>query len=82
MTSDAICTQCSRRQQPQLLLVFRRELGGLSPWAKFLRLRVEIDEALLGEIRRRREDPDIGSRSDILSMLVQPATRMAPGWGP
>ena len=65
-------TMLTSSLNPQLLLpVFRRELGGLSPWAKFLRLRVEIDEALLGEIRRRREDPDIDSRSDILSMLVQ-----------
>ena len=57
---------------PQLLLpVFRRRLGGLTPWDKFLRMRKEIDAALFAEINRRREDPDVGNRTDILSMLVQ-----------
>ena len=57
---------------PTLLLpLFRRRLGGLSPWARFLRLRDEIDAALFAEIQRRRQDPKIASRNDILSMLVQ-----------
>ncbi|MDP9326464.1 MAG: cytochrome P450, partial [Candidatus Dormibacteraeota bacterium] len=57
---------------PQLLLpVFRHRLGGLSPWARFLELRKAIDAALFAEIDRRRQDPDIESRGDILSMLIQ-----------
>jgi cytochrome P450 len=57
---------------PQLLLpIFRRRLGGISPWARFLELRQEIDAALFAEIERRRRDPDIEARGDILSMLVQ-----------
>ncbi|HEV3234159.1 MAG TPA: cytochrome P450 [Candidatus Dormibacteraeota bacterium] len=57
---------------PQLLLpVFRRRLGGLSPWARFLELRKEIDAALFAEIDKRRQDPDIEGRGDILSMLIQ-----------
>ena len=57
---------------PQLLLpLFRHDLGPRSPWGRFLRQRVDVDAALLGEIRRRRQDPDIAERGDILSMLIQ-----------
>ncbi|MFY9614239.1 MAG: cytochrome P450 [Candidatus Dormiibacterota bacterium] len=57
---------------PQLLLpVFRRRLGGYSPWARFLELRKQIDAALFAEIDKRRQDPDIEGRGDILSMLIQ-----------
>jgi cytochrome P450 len=56
---------------PQLLLpIFRRRLGGLSPWARFLELRKQIDIALFAQIDARRKDPEIEARGDILSMLI------------
>src|SRR3954463_7105624 len=35
----------------------RRNLGPLSPWARFLAVRDAVDEALYAEMARRREDP-------------------------
>jgi cytochrome P450 len=65
-------TMLTATVSPQLLVpLFRRELGGLSPWAKFLKQRERVDNALLSEIRRRRQDPALADRDDILSMLIQ-----------
>jgi cytochrome P450 len=65
-------TMLTATVSPTLLVpLFRRELGGLSPWAKFLKQRERIDAALLAEIRRRRDDPSLADRYDILSMLIQ-----------
>jgi cytochrome P450 len=49
----------------------RRDLGPLSPWVRFLAARDRVDEALYAEIARRREDPALGERTDIFSMLLQ-----------
>jgi len=49
----------------------RRDLGPLSPWRRFLRVRAEVDALLLDEIRRRRAAPDLDERDDVLSMLLQ-----------
>jgi cytochrome P450 family 135 len=49
----------------------RRDLGPGSPWRRFTRVRSEVDELLLDEIRRRREAADLAERDDILSMLLQ-----------
>lgn len=49
----------------------RRDLGPWSPWAKFKRRRRAVDELLYDEIRRRRSDPDLAQRDDVLSLLLQ-----------
>jgi cytochrome P450 len=54
-----------------LLPPLRRDLGRLSPWARFLAARAAVDEALYSEIRRRRDDPALADRSDIFSLLLQ-----------
>ena len=49
---------------------FQVELGGLSPWGRFVRNRETIRTELLAEIARRRREGTEG-RTDILSMLVE-----------
>jgi cytochrome P450 len=49
----------------------RRDLGPLSPWARFLAVRAAVDEALYAEIARRHEDPALAERTDIFSLLMQ-----------
>src|SRR3954468_10109475 len=50
----------------------RRDLGPLSPWARFLAVRRAVDEALYAEIARRRDDPaGLAERTDIFSLLMQ-----------
>jgi cytochrome P450 family 135 len=49
----------------------RRDLGPLSPWARFRRTAAAVDAALFEEIARRRADPALAGREDIFSMLVQ-----------
>jgi cytochrome P450 len=53
-----------------LIPALRRDLGPRSPWGRFLRTRAQIDRILYDEIARRRNDPALGERDDILSMLV------------
>jgi cytochrome P450 len=49
----------------------RRELGGWSPWGRFQR-RLRVADALLyEEIARRRADPDLDERTDVLSLLLR-----------
>ncbi|MEI2578441.1 cytochrome P450 [Scytonema sp. PRP1] len=47
----------------------QKDLGFLTPWGKFLRLRQQIDELLYAEIAERREKPN-AERIDILSLLM------------
>src|SRR4051812_13070277 len=49
----------------------RRDLGRLSPWARFIEVRDAVDEAIFAEIARRRDDPSLPERTDIFSMLMQ-----------
>ena len=49
---------------------FQVELGGLSPWGRFVRNRETIRTELLAEIGRRRREGTEG-RTDILSMLIE-----------
>jgi cytochrome P450 len=49
----------------------RRDLGPLSPWARFLAVRDAVDSALFAEIARRRDDPGLAQRTDIFSLLLQ-----------
>jgi cytochrome P450 family 135 len=49
----------------------RHELGGWSPWGRFQR-RLRVADALLyEEIARRRADPDLEQRTDVLSLLLR-----------
>src|SRR3954468_7558150 len=52
---------------PQL----RRNLGPLSPWARFIAVRDAVDAVLFDEIARRRDDPGLAERTDIFSLLLQ-----------
>jgi cytochrome P450 family 135 len=49
----------------------RRELGGRSPWGKFRRRLAAADELIYAEIRRRRGEPDLDERGDVLSLLLR-----------
>ncbi|HEY9674817.1 MAG TPA: cytochrome P450 [Waterburya sp.] len=54
------------------LIFFRslqRDLGGWSPWGRFLRQKQLIDQLLYAEIWQRRKQPD-PLRTDILSLLM------------
>jgi cytochrome P450 len=46
------------------------DLGSRSPWGRFLSLREQVDAILLDEVRRRRTDPALEERDDVLSMLL------------
>jgi cytochrome P450 family 135 len=56
----------------QLLPWFRRELGGLSPWGRLMRMVDEIDGLIREEIRARRDARDLERRPDLLSRLLGP----------
>ncbi|MFI5026923.1 MAG: cytochrome P450, partial [Solirubrobacterales bacterium] len=45
-------------------------LRRLPPYRRVGEMLAEADEILLAEIAQRRDDPDLGSREDILSLLV------------
>lgn len=49
----------------------QRDLGPLSPWGRFLRLRGRIDAILDRMIASAKADPDLTERPDILASLVQ-----------
>lgn len=53
-----------------LLLLAQKDLGPLSPWGRFVRLRDHVDRLLYREIDRRREDSNGEARSDILTLLL------------
>jgi cytochrome P450 len=48
-----------------------KDLGPLSPWGRFLRLRARIDALCDRLIDEARRDPELEQRSDVLSLLVQ-----------
>ncbi|HWH94059.1 MAG TPA: cytochrome P450 [Baekduia sp.] len=54
-----------------LIPAARRDLGRRSPWRRFLAARAAVDALLFAEIAARREDPRLGARTDILSLLLQ-----------
>lgn len=47
----------------------QRDLGSLTPWRTFVRVREQINQILYAEIQERRSHPD-PSRTDILSLLM------------
>jgi len=55
-----------------ILQPLRYELGGLSPWASFLRLRDSTDRLVYRQIARRRAEARAGTSrgDDVLSMLL------------
>jgi cytochrome P450 family 135 len=52
----------------------RRDLGPMSPWRGFLRMRDRVDAVLYDEIAQRRRADDLAERDDILSLLLQART--------
>jgi cytochrome P450 family 135 len=66
-----IATVTSIGRDPLLLLATRdRRLGPHAPWARFIRARDALHEALADQIRQRRHAPDLEQRSDVLSELL------------
>ena len=61
-----------------LLPYFRREVGGLSPYGRLMRVLAELDEIVYAEIddRRRRPEPELGE--DLLSLLVRATVPTEP----
>jgi cytochrome P450 len=49
----------------------RADLGPLSPGGRFVRRLRAADAVLHEEIERRRSEPDLGERSDVLSLLLR-----------
>lgn len=49
----------------------QRDLGPLSPWGRFQRRLAAADELLHEEIARRRGEPDLDERTDVLSLLLR-----------
>ena len=52
---------------PQL----RRDLGGRSPWGRFVRQRSAVHREVLALVARRRAQGDVGERTDMLSALLE-----------
>lgn len=51
------------------LPALRQDLGDMSPWGRFVRLRQQIDRLLYSEIQERRQQLD-SDRNDILTLLL------------
>jgi cytochrome P450 family 135 len=49
----------------------RRDLGAWSPWGQFKRRLRAADALVYEEIARRRADPGLGERTDVLSLLLR-----------
>ena len=49
----------------------QRSFGPWSPWAKFLKLRAEIDAILDELIAAAKADPQLEQRADVLALMVQ-----------
>jgi cytochrome P450 len=60
--------------------VFRRA-GGMRTWRAFHRAVAAADEVLLAEIARRRADPELEQRSDIVAMLLRARDEDGRGMG-
>jgi cytochrome P450 family 135 len=48
-----------------------RDLGGITPAARFRRALAAVDELIYAEIRDRRAEPDGDQRDDVLSLLLR-----------
>ncbi|MCX6385765.1 MAG: cytochrome P450 [Solirubrobacterales bacterium] len=59
-------------QWATMVPAIQRDVGGRTPWGRFLSAREEVDGILFDEIRRRHADPAAtAERSDVLSLLMQ-----------
>jgi retinoid hydroxylase len=50
--------------------VIRLMRGPRTPWARMTAARKALNRVVYGEIERRRKDPDLAERGDVLSMLL------------
>ena len=50
---------------------FRSNLGPWSPWGRFQRRLANADRLIYEEIARRRAEPDLDERTDVLSLLLR-----------
>jgi cytochrome P450 len=67
----SLVKEFANRAHPISLFPFaRRDLGPRSPWVRFQRARQALDEFLYAEIERRRMEPDLADRDDVLSLLL------------
>lgn len=55
----------------QLIGLASQRLGRWGPWRSFDNTLRRVDEVIYEEIEARRRDPELESREDILSMLIQ-----------
>jgi cytochrome P450 len=70
--AQVLVDRFARRAHPIVLYRFmRHDLGPWSPWARFKRARVALDEFLYEEIALRRTEADVAERDDVLSLLLQ-----------
>ncbi len=70
--AQILVDQFARRAHPIVLYRFmRHDFGPWSPWSRFKRARVALDEFLYEEIALRREESDVADRDDVLSLLLQ-----------
>jgi cytochrome P450 len=68
----ALIKEFANRAHPiSLFPAMRRDLGPRSPWVRFKRARAELDGFIYAEIRRRRSQPDLAQRDDVLSLLLR-----------
>ena len=73
---DRLIRLLSKATRPYLLLPwFQIDLGPYSPWGRQVRLRQEIDALLFAIFAQRRAEGPAG-RQDILTMLLEAATKM------
>ena len=79
---ERLRVRARRRDRPEPALhghsrSLRRDLGPLSPGRRFQRRLRAADALLYEEIARRREEPDLDERTDVLSLLLRARTRRA-----
>src|SRR4051812_17818676 len=56
---------------PLMLMFAWPELGRVGPWRRWEALKRRADALVVDEIERRRRDPALGERNDILSLLLR-----------
>lgn len=69
--AELIPATVDQGQRWVLIRAAQRDLGPLSPWGKFLRLRAKCYAELDNLIAEARADKSIEERDDVLAMLVQ-----------
>jgi cytochrome P450 len=70
---DALCPFLEDSTGSLLILIpqFRRDLGGRSPWSRFVRQRAAVHREVLTLVARRRAHDDVSERTDMLSALLE-----------